>query len=218
MQVDQRITEPWVWTDIRAGRADFIYVGALTIAWSIIHWAVFTFMKIPNKLQQLKEDEKNQGQATAKEDAIVKPSKFNQARIEYLCMWVTFINSTISAFGGLWYAITVGLKHPDEPFDSFEYFFVTMNIAYFTYDTIVQLSMGHQSFEFLLHHIMAIIGFSTPLVYARWSCFAVYGMFVAEISGPCLTMRKILPWVDNLRSWVPIANDITFMVVFLIAR
>jgi hypothetical protein len=202
----------------QGGPCRFYIRGPLTIACTIIHWAVFRFMKIPNKLQQLKEDEKNQGQAKAKEDAIAKPSEFNQARIEYLCIWVTCINSTISASGGLWYAITVGLRHPDEPFDSFEYFFVTMNIAYFTYDTILQLSMGHKSFEFLLHHIMAIIGFSTPVVYAGWSCFAVYGMFVAEISGPCLTMRKILPWVDNFRSWVPNANDINFMVVFITAR
>jgi len=133
-------------------------------------------------------------------------------------MWVTVINSIIAGIGGTYYAFRFGLSNAEKPFDTFEYFFVTMNIAYFLYDTIVQLAMGHQTLEFLLHHILAIIGFGFPFVYNRWGSFAVYGMFLGEVSGPFLTMRKILPWLDNLSDWVADANDIVFMLVFLTAR
>jgi len=174
-------------------------------------------VKIPNKIQQLKEDEAKKPQDSGKGQAKTW-SKYEQVRMDYLCMWVTVINSVISSVAGTYYALTVGLKDPDDPFDSFEYFFVTMNIAYFLHDTILLLAMGHQPLEFLFHHVMAIMGFSFPFLYNRWSSFAVFGMFLAEVSGPFLSMRKILPWLDNVKGWVADANDITFMVVFLTAR
>jgi len=112
---------------------------------------------------------------------------------------VTAINSWLTFFFGIYYAIKYGFPiRGDQWNNSFETIFSTIQIGYFVYDFLLGRYHKTDDLMFIMHHSMATIGYMTPFLFSRFGNFAMWGMFTTEISAPFLSNRGILPYMDNV--------------------
>jgi len=100
--------------------------------------------------------------------------------------------------------------------NSSEKFISYLSVSYFIYDTIAGIVFIEEKGIYRWHHVFTLLVLGIPLIFDRWGCQSVLGLFVFEISGPCLCLRRILPWTSDDR--VNLINDSIFMALFVVGR
>ena len=111
---------------------------------------------------------------------------------KYQNYWFSLINNVIAFAAGIYYFFAYGLI-VDQECNNFEFALSQIQISFFTIDFITSFFFGQNDMKLAVHHIMAVISYSTPFFYRRFGSECMMGMVIGELSGPFLALREILP-------------------------
>ncbi|GMI91284.1 hypothetical protein like AT1G35180 [Hibiscus trionum] len=90
--------------------------------------------------------------------------------------------------------------------------------AYLIYDMICCFFDDRFSFDNTFHHLVCIIGIAAGLAFQKCASEQVAALFITEISSPFLHARELLKEVGYRDTDLNLAADITFGVIFSVAR
>ncbi|XP_039069913.1 uncharacterized protein LOC120216626 [Hibiscus syriacus] len=90
--------------------------------------------------------------------------------------------------------------------------------AYLIYDTICSLFGNQFSFDNTFHHLVCIFGITAGFAFQKCVSEQVAALFITEISSPFLHARELLKEVGYRDTGLNFAADITFCVIFSVAR
>ena len=92
------------------------------------------------------------------------------------------------------------------------------SLAYFIFDTIIEIYYGTTDLITTFHHIF-VIGGSIPHLFTKFSgCEYMLMLFVAELSNPCMIIRTFLKILKKTDSSFYFWNEMIFGVTFLFNR
>jgi len=91
-------------------------------------------------------------------------------------------------------------------------------VAYFAYDSIIEIVYGTADTLTNFHHLFVLLGTYFHLMnnYSGWEYIVLH--FMAEISNPFLIIRTVLKLMKMKNTSYYFINDIIFAVVFIIMR
>ncbi|XWS21023.1 hypothetical protein CRYUN_Cryun30bG0019400 [Craigia yunnanensis] len=95
---------------------------------------------------------------------------------------------------------------------------LAVTVAYLIYDLICCLFDERFSLDNTVHHLVSIVGLGAGLVYQKCGSEQVTALFITEISNPFLHARELLKELGYRDTDLNLAADITFAVIFSIAR
>ncbi|XP_022769061.1 transmembrane protein 136-like isoform X1 [Durio zibethinus] len=95
---------------------------------------------------------------------------------------------------------------------------LAVTVAYLIYDLICCLFDERFSLDNTIHHLVSIVGLGAGLAYQKCVSEQVAAVFLTEISSPFLHARELLKEVGYKDTDLNMAADITFGVIFSVAR
>uniref|UniRef100_A0A7N0V2M4 TLC domain-containing protein n=1 Tax=Kalanchoe fedtschenkoi TaxID=63787 RepID=A0A7N0V2M4_KALFE len=95
---------------------------------------------------------------------------------------------------------------------------LAITVGYLIYDLICCLFDKRINIDNAVHHIVSIVGLGAGLFYQRCGTEMVAALWITEISSPLLHLREILKELGYRDTDLNLAADVSFAVVFSIAR
>lgn len=95
---------------------------------------------------------------------------------------------------------------------------ISVSFAYFIYDTICCAVELPFSVEFLMHHLITLMGLAFGYVRQISGTELVACLMLMEVSNPCMHGRELLKELKLKDSSLSLANDVMFALVFTVAR
>lgn len=95
---------------------------------------------------------------------------------------------------------------------------LAVTVAYLIYDLICCLFGEEVSLDNTVHHLVSILGLGAGLFYQKCGSEQAGALFITEISSPFLHARELLKELGYRDTELNLAADITFAVIFSIAR
>jgi len=95
---------------------------------------------------------------------------------------------------------------------------ITVSLAYFIYDTICCAVELPFSMEFLIHHLLTLMGLVFGYVRQISGTELVACLVLMEVSNPFMHGRELLKELNLKDSPLSLANDVLFALVFTVAR
>ncbi|GMI91283.1 hypothetical protein like AT1G35180 [Hibiscus trionum] len=91
-------------------------------------------------------------------------------------------------------------------------------LGYFIYDLICCFFGGGSSFDNTFHHLVCIVGIAAGFAFRKCGSEQVATLFILESSTPFLHARELLKELGYRETNLNLAADITFAVIFSVAR
>lgn len=95
---------------------------------------------------------------------------------------------------------------------------VSLSIGYFVYDLLACLWFGLWDSKLVLHHVLAISGFSCPLVVGSGIFAGIIGLFMAEASNFPMHFRVILKLIGMRHTRAYETFDDLYLFIYIFAR
>ncbi|GMN35609.1 hypothetical protein TIFTF001_005407 [Ficus carica] len=95
---------------------------------------------------------------------------------------------------------------------------LAVTLSYLIYDLVCCLFDKQFSLDNTFHHLVSIVGITAGLAYGKSGSELVAALWVSELSSPFLHIRELLKELGYKDTDLNLAADISFAVVFSIAR
>ena len=135
----------------------------------------------------------------------------NKNRIISIC------HGALSFFFATYFICLYGIDF-DFQIDLFSTKIVCLSLGYFLYDLIACLWFGLWDGKLVLHHILAITGFSYPLFIENGIFAGILGLLLAESSNFPMHLRAILKNMKLRHTILYELADVLYLVVYIIFR
>lgn len=158
----------------------------------------------------------------------------------YKAGFMSLFNACIGQVCGIYYFCSYGLTE-DTWCTSFEKIVCMIQIGYFLVDMMMGMYCGYIGVVMFFHHVLGFLGYCYPVFYNRFGSESIMVLAIAELSGPFLALRDILPLINditlsktfslpfhgrdvddkehqNRAASIRNTNDVIFMICYIIAR
>ena len=151
---------------------------------------------------------------------LFKPKHVNLEKLDELDVRNRFV-SIIHGLGIMFFSGYHFYRMPGQCGDSntlYEKRLAYTSIGYFFYDFAALGYYGLVDQTMTIHHLICILGMSSPLTYGKSANYIVMGMYIAEISNSFMHVRCILRHYGMRYTKAYECSEITFMLLYFYGR
>ncbi|KAL5557975.1 hypothetical protein UlMin_034186 [Ulmus minor] len=95
---------------------------------------------------------------------------------------------------------------------------LAVTLSYLIYDLFCSMFDKQFNLDNTFHHLISIVGLGAGLAYGKSGSELVAALWVSELSSPFLHLREILKELGYRDTDLNLAADISFAVIFTVAR
>lgn len=129
--------------------------------WTIVYKVGESIVRCPKNLADIaKTDQK----------------KYQFELIDYNLHKVSFVHSSMTLVGCVYYFYLHGLENVGQPFNAFEKYIIWSSMGYFIFDTIATVALQVGESMYMFHHVFAILGMALAFFCRTWGCVTVIGL------------------------------------------
>lgn len=130
---------------------------------------------------------------------------------------VSIMHGTLSFLFSSIFIYYVGIDF-DLPIDMLSTKLVSLSLGYFIYDLIACLWFGLWDSKLIIHHVLAICGFSFPFFIGRGIFSGIIGLMLAESSNFPMHFRVILKQMGYRHTRIYEVFDNMYLFIYMVAR
>mmetsp|Transcript_11790 Transcript_11790/g.17244 ORF Transcript_11790/g.17244 Transcript_11790/m.17244 type:complete len:241 (-) Transcript_11790:1336-2058(-) len=132
-------------------------------------------------------------------------------------------NRVVSAIHGVYCLVlsTIAITHQrsmGDPNNEFESQVLSVSLGYFLYDTICMYKYDLYDSFIIIHHSLCLLGMSCTLIAGVGSVDIMYGLFITEISNPCMHIREVLKLANQRGTKTYLIFELSFFGFYFFGR
>jgi len=132
-------------------------------------------------------------------------------------------NRIISIIHGVYCLVmsTIAITHQrsmGDPNNEFESQIISVSLGYFLYDTICMYKYDLYDKFMIVHHSLCLLGMSCSLLTGVGSVEIMYGLFMTEISNPCMHLREVLKLANQRGTKTYLISELSFFGFYFFGR